>query len=92
MIVNELVTNSLEHAFPAGESGEILVSLAKERTGTVRLSVRDDGEGIPEGLEIAKSTSLGLKRVTILAEQLGGDLEVQRARPTEFTLRFPIIG
>ena len=92
LIVNELVTNSLKHAFPAGESGEILVSVAKEGTGTVRLSVRDDGVGIPDGLEIAKTTSLGLKLVTILAEQLGGDLAVQRARPTEFTLRFPIMG
>lgn len=90
LIVNELVTNSLKHAFPAGNRGEILISLATEGRETVRVSVRDDGVGIPEELELAKSTSLGLKLVVILTEQLGGELDVQRARPTEFTLRFPL--
>ncbi len=56
----------------------------------VVLSVSDDGVGIPQQLDIEQTDSLGLQLVTLLAEQLGGRLSVQRANPTRFLLRFPV--
>ena len=90
LIVNELVTNSLKHAFPGNRRGEIRIKLAKEGDGYVRLGVGDDGVGIPESVDFTTSTSLGLELVTLLTDQLGGELYIRRAGSTEFTLRFPL--
>jgi two-component sensor histidine kinase len=58
----------------------------------VTLEVSDDGIGLPAGIDPQDSTSLGLQLVTLLSEQLGGSLDVQRADPTHFVLRFPLHG
>jgi two-component sensor histidine kinase len=62
MIVNELVSNALEHAFPQGPSGTIRVAFASDAAG-YRLTVADDGVGLPEGLDPGKQGALGLKVV-----------------------------
>ncbi|HEY4210784.1 MAG TPA: PAS domain S-box protein [Steroidobacteraceae bacterium] len=90
LVVNELISNALKHAFPEDREGEIQIDLAQESLTTVRLCVSDTGIGIPEGLDVQRTTTLGLQLVTMLADQLGGELSIQRSNPTRFTLRFPI--
>lgn len=88
MIVNELLTNALRHAFPGGRSGEIRVALV--RAGEkIELSVRDNGEGIPSSVDVDHVKGFGLVLVHTLAEQLGGALELDRGNGTSWTLRFP---
>lgn len=90
LIVNELITNAFKHAFPGGRGGEITVGLADAGDGHAILSVSDDGIGIPDDLVIEQAPTLGLQLVTLLADQLQGTVDIRRARPTRFVLRFPI--
>jgi two-component sensor histidine kinase len=87
LIINELVTNSLKHAFPDGRPGAISITLVEEGSGLL-LTVRDDGVGLPEGLVVEKAESLGLILVTSLVQQLGGTLEISRSGGATFTIRF----
>ena len=103
IIVNELVSNSLKHAFSGRDKGEIRIKLCSEKTRgmykqhkkTVRvthfiLTVSDNGIGIPENLNIEDLDSLGLQLVTSLVDQLDGELELKRNNGTEFTIRFTV--
>ena len=74
LIANELLTNALKYAFPAGRSGRIALSLARRPEGAV-LAVADDGVGLPEGLDPAAAPSLGLQLVRVLAAQIGARVE-----------------
>ena len=89
LIINELVTNALKHAFPDGRKGTITVSLAARPTGGVALSVADDGIGLPPGIDVMKTTSLGLQLVKILTDQLTGTLEISREHGTTFSVMLP---
>lgn len=89
MIINELITNSLEHAFPDGREGEILVSLHSRDSKHV-LTVRDNGIGFPEGLDYRKTETLGLRLVSLLADQLKGKVKLDRSSGTAFTITFAI--
>ncbi|MCI0667647.1 MAG: PAS domain S-box protein, partial [Methylococcaceae bacterium] len=73
LLVNELVSNSLKHAFPAGRGGKVRVSVQRSGAG-VTLTVADDGIGMPKDFEWERSPSLGLMLATSLAQQLGGKL------------------
>jgi two-component sensor histidine kinase len=96
IIVNELVSNSLKHAFPGRDEGEIQIKLHREENGednksaTFVLTVSDNGVGIPENLEIEDLGSLGLQLITTLVDQLDGELELKRKNGTEFTMRFTV--
>jgi PAS domain S-box-containing protein len=90
LVVNELVTNALKHAFPEGRAGEIGLELAADGDGSVRLAVSDDGIGLPADFDVDQTTTLGLQLITLLAEQLGGTLTIERSNPTRFVLRFPL--
>jgi PAS domain S-box-containing protein len=90
LIVNELVSNALKHAFPEARRGRITIELARGEADEVMLSVSDDGVGMPEGLDIADAPTLGLQMVTLLADQLRGELAIERANPTRFALRFKV--
>jgi PAS domain S-box-containing protein len=84
LIVNELITNSLKHAFPKGRRGTVRVEL-KSSGGVVTLSVSDDGIGFnPNSL----SESLGVRLVEAFASQLGGVLHVTTDPGTSVTLEF----
>jgi PAS domain S-box-containing protein len=90
LIVNELISNALKHAFPDGRSGEIRIRLAHESPDHMLLTVSDDGIGIREDFDLQQTATLGLQLVTLLVDQLAGDLDLQRS-PTLFTVRFPIV-
>ncbi|HWQ19139.1 MAG TPA: PAS domain S-box protein [Methanotrichaceae archaeon] len=89
LILNELITNSLEHAFPAGKPGEIYVGLNSDGH-RLTLTVRDNGVGIPADLDINNPRSMGLTLVQSLVKQLKGTLEVNSNGGTEFKVRIDI--
>ncbi len=92
LIINELVTNSLKHAFPEGRDGEIKVVLRSTDENTIELLVGDNGIGIPADIDFRKTESLGLHLVTILAEnQLNGGINLDRSNGTEFQIRFRVM-
>jgi PAS domain S-box-containing protein len=88
LIINELISNSLKHAFPEGREGEIRIELARTDTGSLALTVSDDGIGIPEHVDFRSSPSLGLTLVSSLVAQLGGIIELDRRGGTTFTITF----
>jgi two-component sensor histidine kinase len=92
LILNELISNSLKHAFPNGRSGSIRIEAYSEpqsQPGRIELAVIDDGVGVPEDLATRKNKSLGLHIVEILAHQFGGTWELKREAGTRFRLSFP---
>lgn len=89
LLINELITNSLKYAFPEDRKGEISVSLHLNNENMVELKVSDNGVGIPSDVDFRKTESLGLRLVTILAEdQLQGKIDLDRSRGTEFIIKF----
>jgi PAS domain S-box-containing protein len=89
LIVNELVTNSLKHAFPGDRTGEIRVGL-RSADGRYILSVVDTGVGIPSEVDPATARTLGLRLVRSLTTQIGGEFRIQRTSPgSEASLSFP---
>ncbi len=88
LILNELITNALKHGFPNGRRGTVRVVLGKMGEGKLQLSVTDDGVGIPAGLDIRKTKSLGMHLVHTLAEQLGAELEMAREGGTSMKFTF----
>ncbi|WP_374654563.1 PAS domain S-box protein [Dongia sp.] len=89
LIVNELVSNALKHAFPDGRQGQILLELKPDEDGNLILSVSDDGIGLPQELDLKMAGSLGLQLVSMLGDQLRGKLDIRRRDPTRFTLHIP---
>ncbi len=89
LIINELVTNSLKHAFAGRHAGEIRVELREQANGHHALSVCDDGAGLPPGLRIEETDSLGLRLVRTLTEQLGGKLVISTNGGARFEIVFP---
>jgi PAS domain S-box-containing protein len=83
LIINELVTNAFKHAFPDNRAGSITVSLqplaaTNEQGKQLQLRVRDDGIGLPSGIDPLQTKSLGLKLVSTLALQLGATVAVEK--------------
>jgi PAS domain S-box-containing protein len=88
LIVNELVSNALKHAFPMERAGEIIIGLHRGSTNQVTLTVSDNGIGFPEQMDFRKSPSLGLTLINSLVQQLGGTIELDRSGGTTFTIMF----
>jgi two-component sensor histidine kinase len=78
LIISELVSNSLKHGFPEDRRGRVMVELQTADEQHLVLCVRDDGIGLPSGFDLTGATSLGLKLVSNLVGQLGGQLVVER--------------
>ena len=89
LLVHELLTNALKHAFPHGRGGKVRLELRRFAPGQLRLAVEDDGVGIPPTVDLARPPSLGLELVKTLARQMRADLRVDRSRGTAFGLVFP---
>lgn len=89
LIINELIANSLKHAFPESRPGTIHIALNLETGNSVILTVSDDGIGMPQP-DIRNSQTLGLKLVSLLTGQLGGEMTIHHTQPTRFQLRFPM--
>jgi len=91
MLLNELVLNSLKHAFPGAENPELRVGLRVEE-GLVRLEVVDNGPGLPPGFSLTGTSSFGMVLVSSLTEQLHGNIEAGAAEGggARFVERFPL--
>ena len=87
LLVNELISNSLKYAFPNGRGGEIYVGVRSVGV-RVKLTVADDGVGLPAGFDWANARSLGLRLVRTLAQQLDATLEHTGEPGTRFQLTF----
>jgi len=92
LILNELITNALKHAFPDGRRGSVRVELQHAATGNIVLAVSDDGVGMAREDDPRRSSSLGLQLVAMLVEQLRGRLEVVRNGGMTFRSTFPLGG
>jgi two-component sensor histidine kinase len=95
LMVNELVSNALKHAFPGHRSGAITVTVRTEANPDepgeqVVLGVGDDGIGIPATVELETAETLGLRLVLLLTDQVHGTLDIHRADPTRFSITFPL--
>lgn len=88
LIINELVSNSLKHAFEGRRKGRIRIALQPENKNKFKLVVSDDGVGLPESMDVLKTESLGLQLVTMLVEQLHGSLAIDRNNGTSFEIVF----
>ncbi len=75
LIVNELVTDALKHAFPEGRGGTIALGLHREGTGAL-LTLSDDGVGFPPGFDFHSSKGFGIALVDMLCGQIGGSLAI----------------
>lgn len=87
LIINELVTNSLKHAFPDDRKGEIRIILKKTETGH-ELTVKDNGIGMREGFDLSAAKTLGLQIIDTLVRQLRGTYELKSGEGTEFHIGF----
>ena len=88
LIINELVSNSLKHAFPDGRKGNIEIEMKELNPGNFVLEVSDDGIGFPKELDFRNTLSLGLQLIITLAEQLDGTIDKQNVNGTRFILKF----
>jgi two-component sensor histidine kinase len=88
LILTELITNVLKHAFPASRQGEIRIELWQNPDNLLTLVVADNGIGFPVGLDYQATTSLGLKLVYSLVNQLDGAIAISHQNGTEFRINF----
>ncbi|MCE5214816.1 MAG: PAS domain S-box protein [Methanobacterium sp.] len=88
LIVNELVTNSLKHAFPEDRTGDIEIDF-HSKDDKYELIVKDNGVGLPEDLDYTRTDSLGMQLVTSLTAQIDGEIEMERTEGTTFKIILP---
>ena len=90
LILNELISNALKHAFPGDfPNGQITVQFQRHSANRLRLVVADNGIGFPTHTDILHTTSLGLQLVNTLANQIGGALEIENRQGSRFQITFP---
>ena len=89
IIINELLTNVMKHAFTGKKRGRIRLSLNKEGR-RVTLSIQDNGVGLPAGFDIEQSKGFGLLLVKMLSQQLGGNFAMETRKGTRCTLEFDV--
>jgi PAS domain S-box-containing protein len=87
LIINELVSNSLKHAFPQKMDGNLGVRLRCEGDD-ITLTVSDDGVGLPGEMDFTDTQSLGMQLVVALVEQLDGTITLESSKGTDFIVRF----
>ncbi|MGV8119071.1 MAG: sensor histidine kinase [Candidatus Xenobiia bacterium LiM19] len=89
IILNELLTNAVKHAFDGRDKGVIGVSLSVKGSH-VTLTVEDNGTGVPESIDLTDSTGFGLQLVRMLTEQLGGAIRLERSNVSMFIVEFEL--
>jgi len=89
LIVNELVSNSLKHAFPDGRKGMVKLGVSINKQGVYVMTISDNGIGFPREVDFRASPTLGLQLVNALVGQLRGTLELLKIEGTAFSITFP---
>jgi two-component system, sensor histidine kinase PdtaS len=90
LLVNELATNALKHAFPGGREGRISIGLKRVGELSARLSVEDDGIGFGSQPSPATKATMGMRLAKSLAAQVGGSLQVDGEKGAAISLEFPL--
>jgi len=88
LIINELFSNVLKHAFPEGRKGEVHIDLSQDRNQEFTLLISDNGVGLPEDMDFKNTDSLGLQLVNALVDQLGGAIVFEGRVGTTFRITF----
>lgn len=88
LVVNEILSNAFKHAFRGKEQGNLRVSVTRGGEN-IRISVWDDGIGIPGDVDVYRTTSLGFKLIRSLVMQLNGSVSVTGDHGTKVTVEFP---
>jgi len=90
LIINELVSNSLKHAFSDSGKGKILIDIKPLASNEekISLTVSDNGSGFPENIDFRNTETLGLQLVNTLVDQLGGTIELDTVGKTEYKIVF----
>lgn len=88
LMVNELATNSYKYAFMPGQNNQFVVKLERTNEEGYRLTVSDNGKGLPESLDLAKANSLGLRMVSLLCRQLKGEIKMYTHQGAKFEIIF----
>jgi two-component sensor histidine kinase/CheY-like chemotaxis protein len=88
LIINELISNAVEHAFPNQKPGNIMLKFNQDEAGNCNLLLKDDGIGFPAHKDFYHSESLGLELVSTLVEQLEGEIEMKNNNGTEVKITF----
>ncbi len=88
IIINELITNTMKHAFVDKEMGKINASLSVDE-GNAIMTIQDDGTELPESVSFENpATGFGFKLVSMLVKQLDGSIQIERGEGTKFTIKF----
>ena len=90
LIINELVSNSLKHAFHSNIDGKIIIEFSITRDQKCKLVVRDNGVGLPASLTVESTRTLGMQLVRSLAQQLDGSLDISINNGTTAIVEFPL--
>jgi len=91
LLVTELVTNSAKHGYPDGRRGHIWVNLERGDRETARITVRDEGEGLPTGFDMSRGGGLGMRLAMALAQQTDAVIRANRlGKGTEFLIEIPL--
>jgi len=91
LVVNEVLSNAYKHAFKGRKKGTIEISAVQEND-LIKITIRDDGIGLPIDFDISRSNSLGLKLIrTLVSHQLKGSLTLKSLNGTEMSMEFPVI-
>ena len=92
LMLNELITNSLKHAFTDDRQGLLSIDFCFDTDRSIFvLSVKDNGVGFPEGYKPKESTTLGMTLVNALTSQLDGTIEIESKNGTSFVIEFPAL-
>jgi PAS domain S-box-containing protein len=91
LILNELISNALKHAFPGDRQGELQIIIGVTENTEIEIVVRDNGVGLPDDVDIHQPRTVGLYLVNgLVKNQLDGQIEVRRDNGTEFRMTFPL--
>ena len=90
LLLNELITNALKHAFQGRETGKLTIIMDMQEDDRARIVLKDNGIGLPEESQMGIPGSLGMNLVSLLTEQLRGKLSIRVENGTEFTITFPV--
>lgn len=90
LILNELISNAVKHAFPAGRSGTVRVQVSLLPDNCLEVIVADDGVGLPETFSVEACDTVGMQVVSALVEQLSAELQLGRHQGTQFIVRFAL--
>jgi two-component sensor histidine kinase len=91
LILNELISNALKHAFPGDRHGELQIIIHEPKNTEIEIVIRDNGLGLPDDVDIHQPRTAGLHLVNgLVKNQLDGQIEVRRDNGTEIRIKFPL--